>query len=374
MSLPSRPRRILHVIADGAPGGGTTHVLVLLRRLSEAWELGLATQGDSYLVRTAQALGIECFPIEPFGGLAAWRVPAHLRRIVRSLRPDLIHAHGSRAAFLLARASPQAPVVQTLHGLHLLHRSPLARWPAVMAQRYTNRRAAFTIFVSEADFRLARERGLAPPVHQCRVIHNGIPPEGGREASAPISHHVGFLGRLEYPKDPLLFLEAMALLPDCTGEMVGGGSLEAEVHEAIRTRGTANVQARGALPHDEALRRLRRFSAMLVTSRWEGLPVGILEAMREGVPVVAPRLPGIEEVIEDGISGLLIDSRSPGELAGGVRRVMDDLRLRKRLIAGGTRRIREHFSEDEMVRSLQEVYELTLQSASRTRTLAGRRG
>ena len=367
MSLPPDSPRILQVIADGTPGGGTTHVLLLLRNLSASWELGLATQRGSYLVRTARAFGVECFEIDPFGGLAYLRVPNDLRRILGAFGPDLIHAHGSRAGFLVALASPRAPVVHTIHGLHLLRRSPLARWLAGLAQRYTNQRTDFTIFVSQADLSLARKQGLALPEHPCRVIHNGISPVGPGEACSQVARHVGFIGRLEYPKDPLLFLDVMASLPDYSGEIVGGGSLEPEVQDAIRRRGVGNVQARGALPHEHTLRRLRAFSVMLVTSRWEGLPIAILEAMRDGVPVVAPRIPGIEEVIEDGTSGLLVDRRSPSELALAVRRVSEDLGLRQRLIEGGKKRVQEEFSEAQMIRSLQEVYGQVLLVPARAR-------
>jgi glycosyltransferase involved in cell wall biosynthesis len=225
-----------------------------------------------------------------------------------------------------------------------------------LAQRYASQRAALTIFVSSADLILATRGGLAQPEHRCRVIHNGIPSAGPAEVGSPLAKHVGFIGRLEYPKDPLLFLEVMASLPDYSGEMVGGGSLAVELQAAMRRRGVGNVQVRGALPHEDTLRRLRTFSVMLVTSRWEGLPIGILEAMRDGVPVVAPRIPGIDEVIEDGLSGILTDSRSPGELARAVRRVSEDPRLRRRLIEGGKKRVQEHFSEAQMVRNLQRAY------------------
>jgi len=369
VSLPPDSPRVLQVIADGAPGGGTTHVLQLLRSLSASWELGLATQRGSYLFRTARAIGVECYEIDPFGGLAYLRGPNSLRRILAAFRPDLIHAHGSRAGFLVALASPRAPVVHTIHGLHLLRRSPLARWLAGLAQRYTNQRTDFTVFVSDADLSLARKHGLAPPEGSCRVIHNGISPVGPGEACSPVARHVGFIGRLEYMKDPLLFLDVMASLPEYSGEMVGGGSMEPEVRDVIRRRGVGNIQAHGALPHGDTLRRLRTFSVMLVTSRWEGLPIAILEAMRDGVPVVAARISGIEEVIEDGTSGLLVDSRSPGELALAVRRVSEDLRLRQRLIEGGKKRVQEQFSEAQMVRSLQEAYGLVLQVPSRARVV-----
>lgn len=361
---PAASSRVLQVIADGAPGGGTTHMLQVLRNLSGPWELGLATQRGSYLARTARSLGVECFGIEPFGSLAYFRAPGDLRRIVGAFGPDLIHVHGSRAGFLLALANPRTPFVQTIHGLHLLRRVLLSRWPAVLAQRYANQRAAITIFVSRADLSLATRGGLAQPENRCRVIHNGIPPADPGEAWTPVPKHVGFIGRLEYPKDPLLFLDVMASLPEFSGEMVGGGSLAKELHNAIRKRGVGNVLVRGTLPHEDALLRLRTFSVMLVTSRWEGLPIGILEAMRDGVPVVAPRIPGIDEVMEDGISGILTENRSPAELAQAVRRVSEDPRLRRRLIEGGKKRVQEHFSEAQMVRNLQQVYRQVLRLPS----------
>jgi glycosyltransferase involved in cell wall biosynthesis len=93
-----------------------------------------------------------------------------------------------------------------------------------------------------------------------------------------------------------------------------------------------------------------------MTSRWEGLPILPMEAMRAGVPLVATRVAGMGEVIEDGVSGLLVDSRRPEDIAQAVRRVSEDGQLRQRIVEAGRRRVRELFSEDQMIRAVEDVY------------------
>src|SRR3712207_2688788 len=134
--------RILEIVADGAPGGGTTHVLQILRGLGGTDSLGLVTQANSYLFDEARSLGIECFGVDFFRSRVDARVPVKLHRFVRKFDPQLVHVHGSRAGFFHAGAATRVPTVYTVHGYHFLHKGPVfVRWLALNAERVANRRA-----------------------------------------------------------------------------------------------------------------------------------------------------------------------------------------------------------------------------------------
>lgn len=351
--------RVLQVVADGSPGGGTTHVLQILRGLRDEVSLGLVTQRNSYLLREAKALGIPSFGIEFFRSRLDLGVPFSLARIVREFEPGVVHAHGGRGAFFCALARMKAPFVYTVHGYHFVNKFRLASWLALNAERLIARRAKEVVFESKYDARLAKEHGiLRDSSARSSVIRNGISSRGGSVSRGAEPGHVGFIGRLETQKDPLLFLDVVEQLPGYTATIAGGGALEGEVENRIRRGGLTRVESLGSLSHEESLEVLSRFHVLVMTSRWEGLPILPLEAMRAGVPVVATNVGALEEIIEDGESGLLVD-RSPRGLARAVARLNQDRGFRERIIENGRQRVNALFSEERMLSEILDVYRRT---------------
>lgn len=355
-SSESSSMRVLQIVADGSPGGGTTHVLQILRGLQDTVSLGLVTERNSYLYREARSMGIPSFGIEFFRSRLDPRVPFSLAWIVRDFEPGVVHAHGGRGAFFCALARIETPFVYSVHGYHFVHKSPPARWLALNAERLIVRRAKEVVFVSEYDARLAKKHGiLRESSMRNSIIRNGISSRGGSVSRTAEPGHIGFVGRLEFQKDPMLFLDVVEQLPGYTATIVGGGTLEGEVENRIRRDGLTRVEFLGALSHEESLEVLSRFYVLVMTSRWEGLPILPLEAMRAGVPVVATNVGALGEIIEDGESGILVE-RSPRELARAVERLSQDRGLRERVIENGRRRVSALFSEERMLSDILDVY------------------
>lgn len=352
--------RVLLVIADGDPGGGTTHVLQLLRGLQGACCMGLVTQRGSYLLGEAHSLGVPTFGVDFFRSRLDPSVPLRLRRIVREFEAEVVHAHGGRAGFFYALARSDTPMVYTVHGYHFLHKGPITRWFAIGAEWMAACRAQAVIFVSEHDARVAREYGLRSSRGYSTVIHNGIPSWEITTGARGDARHVGFVGRLEQPKDPLLFLDVMERLPTHTATIVGGGSLEGVVETEIQRRRLSHVRTTGTLPHTEILRFLPSLSVLVMTSRWEGLPILALEAMRSGVPVVATKVGGLSEVIEDGKSGLLVEGRSADDIAWAVTKMTGESTLREQIVEEGQERVQTLFSEKRMLSEVSGVYGLAI--------------
>lgn len=348
--------RILLTIADGNPGGGTTHMLQILKGLRQTHDLSLVTQRESYLLNEALSLGIPAMGINFFSSRLDLRIPLLLSRATREFTPDVVHVHGGRAAFFHSVVFDRIPLVYTVHGYHFLHKNPLMRRFALEAERLASRRSQVVVFGSRHDARVARDhRTVSGEVNET-IIYNGVPARKfhGRLPREP--GHIGFIGRLEHPKDPLLFLEVLERLPGYRATIVGGGSLEDEVRAEVRRRGMNEVSILGALPHGDSLKVLSVMGVLVMTSRWEGMPYLPLEAMQVGVPVVATRVGALDEIIEDGRSGLLVEGRSPDDIARAVRRVAEDAKLRERIVEEGRDRVRSLFSEEQMLAAIGEVY------------------
>lgn len=355
--------QILQIVADGSPGGGTTHVLQVLRGLRGEFSMGLVTQRDSYLLNEARNIGVPVFEADFFRGRLDVRVPLRLRRIIRELKPRLVHAHGGRAAFFYSLMPQRPPYVYTVHSYHFRHKRSTVRRLALIAEYVASHRAAEAILVSRYDAQLAGSHGLLRDAGQSTVIHNGIPLS---EVAAPQQEetlsHIGFIGRLEPQKDPLLFVEIMERLPEYTATMAGGGSMESKIRTELERRGLAErVRMLGSLTHLETLNLLPGLGAVVMTSRWEGLPILPLEAMWVGVPIVAPNVGGLGEIIEDGESGLLVSEHSADDFARAVARITENGEFRDRIVENGRRRVRESFSEERMLTEIKDVYQRVME-------------
>ncbi len=331
-------------------------MLQMLNGLRDTCSVGLVTQGDSYLLEEARSLEVSSFGVDFFRSRLDLRVPLQLRRIVREFGAQIVHVHGGRAAFFYSLAPVKVPFVYSVHGYHFLHKDPAPRRLALLAERLSSSRAFLTIFVSRHDARVARVHNILPDSSRSAVVHNGIRLTGRRISTPKQPKHLGFVGRLEHPKDPLLLLDVLEYLPGYTATIVGSGSLEHRIRAEIERRGLTRVRMAGALAHSETLRVLSGFAALVMTSRWEGLPILPIEAMWAGVPVVSTDVGGLGEIIEDGESGLLVDSRSPDDIARAVRLVTGDGALRERIVSNGRDRVRCLFSEDRMLSEIREIY------------------
>jgi glycosyltransferase involved in cell wall biosynthesis len=148
-------------------------------------------------------------------------------------------------------------------------------------------------------------------------------------------------------KNPLQALDVLAALGDSSYRLVviGDGPLMAPLRERVAALGLAGrVELAGSLPRPAALARLAACDLLLVPSLWEGMPLAPLEAMALGLPVVASRVGGLPEIIEDGASGVLIDGHDPRPYAAAVRRLSEDAAWRAALVARARAEVAARFS------------------------------
>jgi glycosyltransferase involved in cell wall biosynthesis len=360
-------RRALQVVADGAPGGGTTAVLGLSEDLSRrGWRISIATQTASYAAAEAARVGFDVYELDFFRSRLDRRLPSKLRHLIRHICPDLIHAHGARAAFPLRRVMGETPLVYTVHGYHFPAKRPPLRWLAQSAEQMIARSVDHLILVSEGDRSIGLRTGVLTPNTPASVIHNGIEPSDFPETQgARKIYDVAFVGRLEHQKNPLLFVETVAGLAARRGGiravLVGGGRLEAAVRARAEALGiTEAIDFKGALPRDAALGILAQSRIYLFPSLWEGLPIAPIEAMYLGLPVVASRVSGTDEVVVDGETGLLIAGHDAAAYSAAVRSLLDDPAKAAGFSAAGKQRVADLFSRRACAAATEAIYEALL--------------
>ncbi|RYF51796.1 MAG: hypothetical protein EOO27_29385, partial [Comamonadaceae bacterium] len=236
--------RIVQVVGDGRPGGGTTVVLTLAGLLAQqGHDVHFVTQRDSYALEEARKLGVAAHGLD-FS--ARWRTPwiaVRLSGLIRRLAPEIVHAHGARAGLPLALATRftgrrGVTRVYTVHGFHYLGKQSVVRRLARAAEVACMRGSDSTIFVSAGDCELARTDGLLRWTRDHSTINNAVEVDPDL-IGAQKNYDVAFLGRLTRQKNPLFLTQIFqALQPDCPRvAIIGGGELQGRLRQDLAAAG-----------------------------------------------------------------------------------------------------------------------------------------
>ncbi len=368
---PARPK-LLIVITLAEIGGAQTCVAQLLPALVRDYDVTVAAHGDGPLraaIRASGARSVELVQLRRRIGPRDVAALFELIRLVRSLRPALVHTHSSKAGVLgrLAAAICRVPVVLfTAHGWAFKAeqgvRSRLYLWGDRWASRFTST----VVCVSETE----RRAGLA--ARTCRpdrtvVIRNGV--DAGAFQPAVRSHDgapvLVTVGRLQAPKDYATLVAALARLSDLPllTRIVGDGPDRASVAAAVQHAGLADsVELLG--DRDDVAELLAGADCFVLSSLSEGLPLSVLEAMAGGLPVVATDVGGVHELVVDGVTGTLVPPSDPGALADALRRLLVDPALRARLGAAGRARVLSDFTVEGVQQAHLDLYRTLLRSAA----------
>jgi glycosyltransferase involved in cell wall biosynthesis len=285
--------------------------------------------------------------------------PALVRRLVRALRSrryDLAHAHLVHADWHLALAGtlvPGVPLVTTKHNPDPFRGTRAFR----VAERIAHRRYAAAIAISDhlRNF-LATTVGV-----RAVTVHYGLP--AGSEPPARDPRDVRRLvavGRLAEQKGFDVAIHAMRLVTeevrDVRLSIAGAGGLRSRLEAEIGRQGVGDsVTLLGRHPDVERL--MRDSDAFVHTARWEGFGLVLLEAMRAGLPIVATRVAAIPEIVQDGVTGILVPPGDHRGVANAVLSLVRDPDRARALGLAGHDRLRKHFSPDAMARGVAAVYD-----------------
>ena len=320
-------------------------VLALVEALGAAGhDVAVVTDAGSYAAGRARSLGARVAEIPFFSPLSASRA---LGEALEELDPERVHVHGSRAAFHFAACESGLRAHYTVHGYHFEHRSWLRRVAGRWAERRVARRLSSVVHVCDYDRALAETRRLVAPDAPRQVIFNGVDTEALPQAAPVEPRRVAFVGRLVAQKDPQLVTEISRRLAadGIAVAIIGGGSAEGQVRRSLGSEIAAGkVVMTGEVDRERALAELASSSVLVLPSRWEGLPVVLLEALAIGVPVVAAAVGGVPEALAGGQAGLLINERDPERFVAATRRVLYEGDLQARLIEAVHSLVAEHFT------------------------------
>jgi glycosyltransferase involved in cell wall biosynthesis len=350
-------------------GGAEGAMFMLLGALDRGrWEPTLLLDDSDAVAplrERAAALDVPVLPVEPLplGLEGARRVPA-LARTLRARRPAVFHAHMSSplAAKWALSAAVAARVPAILGTVQVISDHPPGR-AALLQLRLLARGVDRYLAVSRA---IAAELAGAYrwPAAKIEVVHNAVELErfegvdaGGLRAELGAERRPLFLtaARLSDQKGHPTLLEAAAAVPDAVFALAGEGPEQAPL-EALAGRLGVAARVRFLGRREDVPRLLAAADAFVLPSLYEGSSLAVLEAMAARRAVVASAIPGTDELIEDGRSGLLVPPGDAGALGAALQRLLGDPALRESLAAAARERVERDFSRETMARRVEAAY------------------
>lgn len=376
-------KKIVHVITRMDWAGAPDLVRILCQAQSAVYDVTLVYGASVHMsAETRKFFQQQCVAVKELFCLQRdinliRDIRAFIQLIIffRSGEFDIVHTHTAKAGFLGRLAAKIAGIAQVVHMPHghnfYGYYGARGSWAIVQLEKFAARYTQRLIALTELEKNAYVERGIVAP-EKVTVVPSGIDFTGfdQMQYARPQKRHelgfhesaivVGLVSRLEPIKGPRYFIEAAAAIhrthEDVVFVVVGEGSLRAQLQAQADAAG---MRACVHFLHwrDDARQIIACLDVLVQPSLNEAVGCVLIEAQALGVPVVASRVGGIPEIIEDGITGVLVESQDTAAFAGAVVRVLEDGRFRRGLAERALVRARQKFSAEHMIVAVQAVYE-----------------
>ena len=370
---PGRPLTIIHVAAP-APVGGLERVVTALatghaRSGHRVHVVSVFDQNEEARPLAAGIPGVETHVVR-IPPRRYWRERAAVAALARAAGADVLHTHGYRPDVVDAGAARSLgiPVVTTVHGFTAMGpgiRGRLYEWLQVRSYR------RFDAVVAVARRLEATLAAAGVARSQLFLIPNAWsgwaqPPFGRAEARRALGLPdgppcLGWVGRLSREKAPDLLLDALALLRDvsCLAAFVGAGREEPALRERAAALGVADrVVWCGLVP--DAARLYAAFDLFVLSSRTEGTPIALFEAMAAGTPLIATEVGGVPDVVSER-EAWLVPAGDPAALARAVRAALADPAAASARAAAARARLDAEFAPGPWLARYEALYRRILE-------------
>jgi glycosyltransferase involved in cell wall biosynthesis len=364
--------KVLQCIRQGKIGGGESHLLSLVENMDRSvFEPVVLSFTDGPMIDRLKNLKVTTKVIyteKPFD-FRTWKA---VRNFVEESDVHLIHAHGTRAGSNILWAAKQLklPLIYTIHGWSFHQdQNVLVKKIRVLGEKYITRKATVNISVSTSN----QQTGMDNiPGFKSVVINNGIDtakfnPDNQftatRKALGVPENKTLFLfiARFTFQKQPLALIEAFkqALVtnPDIHLLMVGDGEQKAKARELLAGQNLAAhitlLDFRQDVPDILACA-----DVFVLPSLWEGLPIGLLEAMAMRKTIIATDVDGTKEIIKDHENGILVDTQNMiPALTAAILQLAGNEALRKALANKARITVENSFNAQQMTKQIEDIYQ-----------------
>jgi len=367
--------RVLEAIRQGLIGGGETHVLELVSKMDkEVFQPLVLSFTDGAMVDSLKSLGIPVYVINSEKAFD-WTVWKKVKKLIIDEQIDLVHAHGTRANsnVFWAATTLKIPLLYTVHGWSFHpDQTFLKRRLRELSEKFLTSKATTTICVSQSNqsdgvnrFSMKRStiinNGIDTEKFNPNGVFKNIRQEYGIQSNKTL---IGFFVRMTLQKDPLTVIRAMKLISEQTKDivllMVGEGDLKSEAVALAKNLNLTKETLIFDNFRQDVPDLLHAIDIYCLPSLWEGLPIGLLEAMAMKKVVIASPIDGTKEAIIDGINGIHVPVGKPQKLADAILSIHKNKELQKKLSENAIKTIYKKFTLNEMVKNIENQYKLTL--------------
>ncbi len=351
--------RVVH-LSLGTNLGGMEKLLVEFARLTdrERFELAfISLEAKGRLAGEIEQLKWPVHALDKSPGLKP-RVITQLVRLLRRLRPNVLHTHNTAALIYGGLAGSLARVPRIIHTRHGQRFQASARQTWLF--RFLSKLTYRVISVSEDGRQLSVKEGV--PADRGCVIYNGVDlsrfPYVGPSDYGPAV----LVARLSPEKDVATLIQAAKQVTTTLESphkfrlaIVGDGDERLPLESLSRALGLGTtIEFLGE--RKDIAQQLANASMFVLPSVTEGVSLTLLEAMARGLPVIATRVGGNPEVVVDGQTGFIVPAQDPSEMAVAIVRLYQDPALGKDMGWLGRRRVEQHFSIQKMVQEYEQQY------------------
>jgi len=372
--------RILHIHTLPVVSGSGINTFLSMQGMDRNVfdvELACAPGGDLIELVQCHGMKVRLFRnlVQPLDPARDVRSLVDLVRFLRKNSYHIVHTHNSKGGFigrLAARLAGIPVIIHTVHGFAFHDQeSPWKRYLYLTLERIASHWCDVMIFVSQPliDWAL-REQVVGR--RKIEKIYSGIQldkfkPVGGQEQKEIRQRWglegddvvIGIVSKLWEGKGHSVLIDAFAEIKRSVARakllIVGEGHLYDDLCKMARGRGVSSDVIFTGFQKDVAPL-IAIFDVAVLPSFFEGMGRVLLEAMAMEKPVVASRVGGIPDVVEDGVTGILVSPGNANELARAIKKILGDRKLSREMGKAGRRKMTESFSADFMVKEINRVY------------------
>lgn len=357
---------VLYVITMSIIGGAQVHLLQLLDEVLQQVEPHVVVGETGWLYEELVKRNIPVYCVDSLvreiSPLKDLHAIYQIAQLIKRIKPDVVHCHSSKAGIVGRIAAKWSGVltVFTAHGWAFTE--GVAEKKRKLYARLERMAACWTakiLCVSEYDKNLALQV-MPEQKDKLILVHNGIR-SFSQDGIRVLGEQVRFVmvARFMEPKDQETVLKAAAQLKKdhvtFVITFVGDGE-KLQIAKELAAKLQLNEQAVFLGARSDIEQILMEQDVFLLISKWEGLPISILEALRAGLPVIASNVGGIPETVDEGVNGFLVGRENSIELASYMKRLISDRVLMEKMGKEGRKKFEAEFTSVQMAQAVIETY------------------
>ena len=359
-------KNVLHAIDVFESGGAETVFLQLIKNINRAeYNPVVIIPGKGWLYQQLVRLDIEPIIVDMQGSFNLAYLKS-LLRIIKEEKIDLIHSHlfGSNIYCSITGWLSQVPVISTFHGVIDVAEDERFLF---LKKRLLRLGSSKIVFVSQF-LKDALNQRINAKESLCQVIYNGVDLE---QFAEPITEDfrqkigtenktfVSMVGNVNHSKGYDILIETAALLRGKGYVFVVAGDTSDECFGSLKRELESQSLEQDVifLGFQDNIRDLIKSSALyLLTSRDEGFSISTIEAMASGIPVIATRSGGPEEIIQHESNGLLVENENPLGIASAIEALITNPKIAAKMTEQALKDVSARFSIDKIIRQYENLY------------------